>query len=70
MLEKRRSSVKAFETLCDYGPPRTPLSATLQRISQVARQVVVEQNGTIKFMKNYFASEIIRGVYAASAAAS
>ena len=69
VLEKRRSSVKAFEELCDYGPPRMPPSPTtsLKHISQVVKQLVVESKGTIKFVKNYFASNLIRRVYATSA---
>ena len=69
MLEKRRSSVKAFEELCDYGPPRVPpqQSMSLQNVSQVVKQRVIESKGTIKFVKNYFASNLIRRVYATSA---
>ena len=69
MLEKRRSSVKAFEELCDYGPPRMPPQRTmsLENASQVVKRLVVESKGTIKFVKNYFASNLIRRVYATSA---
>ena len=69
VLEKRRSSVKAFEELCDFGPPRVPPSRrmSLEHVSQVVKRRVVELKGTIKFVKHYFARDLIRRVYATSA---
>ncbi len=61
--------MKAFLLLCKYGPPETPPSPTLslQNISQVVKQHVVDMTGTCKFVKNYFAAPMTRGAYATSA---
>ena len=62
----RRSSVKAFNVSCKYGPPVTPPSPTisLQNINQVVRDTVVNATGVMRFVKNYFAAPMTRGAYA------